>query len=206
MKINPLLDTWNFIIHDGPLWPVFLLLFLVSLVIATINLVRNPEQRSITHLWNWFTRICIGGLWWEQSLWKTPPAFGVSADGTGGLRYWMDEMVKNASTPAQSHLVSNVILPHFTFFAYQVYAGEVFVAVLLMPGLFDRVSAIVGALMALNLWLGLYRNPSEWAWEYFFLIVIQVTFLIVRPGRSWGADALLIRQPLGRFDWLNKLT
>ena len=60
--------------------------------------------------------------------------------------------------------------------------------------------------MALNLWLGLYRNPSEWAWEYFFLVVIQVTFLIVRPGRSWGADALLERQLPVKFGWLNKLT
>jgi uncharacterized membrane protein YphA (DoxX/SURF4 family) len=194
MKVNPLFDVRDFLIHGGPLAPIFWLLLLASVVIAFLNLVRTPEQRSLAHLWNWFVRVSIGGLWWQQSLWKTPPLYGVSADGSGGLRYWMNEMVRYASTSAQSHLVANVILPHFSFFALQVYLGEALVAALLLIGLFDRVSAILGALMALNLWLGLYRSPSEWAWEYFFLVVIQVTFLLVRPGRSWGVDALLQRK------------
>lgn len=205
MKINPLADVWNFLFHGGPLGPVFLLLVLASILLAAINLVRNPAQRSLTHLWNWFARVSIGGLWWEQSLWKTPPAYGVAANGTGGLRYWMEQMVQNASTSAQSHLVANVMLPHFAFFAPQVYFGEVLVAALLVLGLFDRVAAAVGALMALNLWLGLYRSPSEWIWEYFFLLVIQVTFFLMRPGLSWGADALLQRRSLGKFEWLKRL-
>lgn len=206
MKINPLFDVWDFIIHGGPLAPIFWLLLLASVALAVLNLVRNREQRSLTHLWNWFARVSMGGLWWQQSLWKTPPTYGVSADGSGGLRYWMNEMVHNASTSAQSHLVANVVLPHFSAFALQVYLGEALVAALLMIGLFDSVSAILGALMALNLWLGLYRSPSEWAWEYFFLVVIQLTFLIVCPGRSWGADALLQRQLPVKFGWLKKLT
>lgn len=206
MKTNPLLDSWDFLVHGGPLGPIYWLLLVGSLSIAVLNVVRHTEQRSLLHLWNWFTRVCIGSLWWEQSLWKTPPTYGVAEDGSGGLRYWMTEMVHNASSAAQSHLVEKVILPHFSFFALQVYLGEVVVAALLILGLFDRVAAILGGLMALNLWLGLYRSPSEWVWEYFFLLVIQVTFLIVRPGRSWGVDALLTRRSMGRFDWLKRLT
>lgn len=201
-----MLDVWDFLVHGGPLAPVFWLLLLASGMLAILNLRCNPKQRSATHLWNWFARISIGGLWWQQSLWKTPPTYGVSADGSGGLRYWMNEMVHSASTSVQSHFVANVILPHFSVFAFQVYSGEVLVAALLMVGMFDRVSAILGALMALNLWLGLYRSASEWAWEYFFLVVIQVTFLVVRPGRSWGVDALLQRYPLGKFTWLRRLS
>ena len=203
MKVSPWFDVWDFILHGGPLTPVFGILLLSSLLIAAVNLARDPSQRSVGHLWSWFVRVSIGGLWWQQSLWKMPPAYGVAPNGSGGLRFWMMEMVRDSSTALQSHLVANVLLPHFSFFALQVYAGEVAVAVLLILGLFGRVSAILGALMALNLWLGLYRSSSEWAWEYFFLLVIQVTFLQVRPSLSWGYDALLQR---GRTAaWLTKL-
>ena len=205
VKINPLFDVWSFLTQGDMPSMVFLVLLLASIVLAGINLFRSPDQRSLAHLWNWFVRISIGGLWWQQSLWKMPPAYGVAEDGTGGLRFWMEQMVQNACTALQSHLVANVVLPHFSFFAPQVYFGEVIVAALLMIGLFNRVAAILGALMALNLWLGLYRSPSEWIWAYFFLVVIHVTFLIVRPGLSLGADAMLQRKSLGKFDWLKRL-
>jgi uncharacterized membrane protein YphA (DoxX/SURF4 family) len=65
------------------------------------------------------------------------------------------------------------------------------VAVSLMLGLFTRVGGFIGALMAINLWLGLYRSPSEWPWTYFFLVVIQIMFVAYRPGRSFGLDALM---------------
>ena len=206
MKVSPWFDVWDFVLHGGPLTPVFGLLLLASCVLAAVNLARDPGQRSVSALWSWFARVSIGGLWWQQSLWKMPPSYGVAANGSGGLRFWMMEMIRDSSTALQSHLVANVLLPHFSFFAFQVYAGEVAVAVLLILGLFGRVSAIVGALMALNLWLGLYRSSSEWAWEYFFLLVIQVTFLQTRPGLCWGADALLQRLRLSKAAWLTRLT
>lgn len=201
MKVSPWLDVWDFVWHGGPLGAIFGVLLVSSVVIAAVNLRLYPEQRTLSHAWNWFVRIAIGGLWWQQSLWKTPPTYGADADGNGGLHFWVEQMVQYASTPLQSHLVENVILKHFALLAPQVYAGEVLVAVLLMLGLFGRVSSIVGALMAVNLWLGLYRSPTEWAWEYFFLVVIQVTFLVVKPGRSWGLDGLMERAPAGRFAW-----
>jgi hypothetical protein len=35
--------------------------------------------------------------------------------------------------------------------------------------------------MAINLWLGLYHSRGEWPWTYFFLIVIQLLFVIDGP-------------------------
>lgn len=205
MKINPIADVWDFLAHGGPIGVAFLLLLLGSVVLAVVNYARYPEQRTWAHTWNWLVRIAIGGLWWQQSLWKMPPTYGVGEDGTGGLRYWMEQMAQFTAVPLQGHLVSNVLLPHFNFFAPQIYFGEVLIATLLLLGLFNRVAAVLGALMSLNLWLGLYRSPSEWIWAYFFMIVIHVTFLILRPGLSLGADALLRSKPLGRFDWLKRL-
>jgi len=69
----------------------------------------------------------------------------------------------------------------------------VLIAVTLILGLFSRLGAFVGTLMAINLWLGLYRSPAEWPWTYFFLIVIQIMLLVQRPGRSLGLDAILLR-------------
>jgi uncharacterized membrane protein YphA (DoxX/SURF4 family) len=96
------------------------------------------------------------------------------------------------------------VLPNFYFFAPQVYFSEVLIAVTLILGLFSRLGAFVGALMAINLWLGLYRSPGEWPWTYFFLIIIQIMLLVQTPGRSLGLDAILLRgkpESSGRGLW-----
>ena len=191
MRVNPFSDTLSFLTTSGWTTVVFWLLLLASVGIAFLNYRRNPGQRSALHVWNWLSRLFIGGLWWQQSLWKLPPTYTDQPDGSGGLRYWMEQMVRGASFAAQADFVKKIVLPHFYFFAPQVYAGEVLVAVSLMLGLFTRVGGFLGALMAVNLWLGLYRLNSEWPWTYFFLVVIQIMFVAYRPGRSFGLDALI---------------
>ena len=80
--------------------------------------------------------------------------------------------------------------PISTCSAHWVYAIEVFIAVSLILGVVTRIGAALGALMAINLWLGLYNAPGEWPWTYMFLVVLQLIFLINPPGRSLGIDAL----------------
>ena len=193
MRMNPISDAFEFLTQGEWTSYVFLLLTIASIAIAAINLRRDLSQRSVLHLWNWLARFFIGALWWQQSLWKLPPTYTDNPDGSGGLRYWMDEMTKWASTGLQRHFVKDVVLPHFYFFAPQVYFSEVLIAVTLILGLFSRLGALVGTLMAINLWLGLYRSPAEWPWTYFFLIVVQIMLLVQRPGRSLGLDAILLR-------------
>ena len=193
MRTNPISDALEFLTQGGWTSYVFWLLIIASVVIAAVNLLRDPSQRSGLHLWNWLARFFIGAMWWQQSLWKLPPTYTDNPDGSGGLRYWMGEMTKWASTGLQRHFVKDVVLPHFYFFAPQVYFSEVLIAVTLILGLFSRLGALLGTLMAINLWLGLYRSPAEWPWTYFFLIVVQITLLVQRPGRSLGLDAILMR-------------
>jgi uncharacterized membrane protein YphA (DoxX/SURF4 family) len=102
--------------------------------------------------------------------------------------------VQYAAFGWQSWLVEHIIQPHFYIFAPQVYATEVLIAVSLLLGLFTRVGAALGALMAMNLWLGLYRAPDEWPWTYFLLITLQTTFAVLHAGRSLGLDAILARR------------
>jgi uncharacterized membrane protein YphA (DoxX/SURF4 family) len=193
--MNPLADTLAFLTRNA--WPiyVFWLLLLASLGIAVINLLQDPAQRTGRHVWMWVARLLIGSLWWQQTLWKLPPTYTDNPDGlSGGLHYWVGEMVQHSAFGIQSWLVEKVIQPHFYLFAPQVYMAEVIIAVSLLLGVFTRLGALLGALMALNLWLGLYRAPYEWPWAYFFLIMLQTTFVVLHAGRSLGFDAILARR------------
>ena len=193
MRTNPFSDALDFLTQAEWTSYAFWLLIIASIVLAAVNLLRDSSQRSVLHLWNWLARFFIGALWWQQSLWKLPPTYTDNPDGSGGLRYWMGEMAKWASTGLQRQFVKDVVLPHFYFFAPQVYFSEVLIAFTLILGLFSRLGAFLGALLAINLWLGLYRSPAEWPWTYFFLIVVQIMLLVQRPGRSLGLDAILVR-------------
>jgi uncharacterized membrane protein YphA (DoxX/SURF4 family) len=193
--MNPFADTLAFLTRNE--WPiyVFWLLLLGSLGIAVLNLLWDPAQRTGRDVWMWVARLLIGGLWWQQTLWKLPPTYTDSPDGvSGGLHYWVGEMVHHSAFGIQSWLVEKVIQPHFYVFAPQVYMTEVIIAVSLLLGVFTRLGGVLGGLMSLNLWLGLYRAPDEWPWAYFFLVMLQTTFVVLHAGRSLGVDAILARR------------
>ena len=86
------------------------------------------------------------------------------------------------------------MLPNIALFGPLVYAIEVAIAVSLILGVVTRLGAALGALMAINLWLGLYNAQDEWPWTYMFLVVLQLIFMINPPGRSLGVDALAWRR------------
>lgn len=184
MRPNPFNDVLTFMTKPDWPTPVFWLLLLGSGVIAVAAWRRAPAQRTPRQLGTWILRLIVGAMWWQQSLWKIPPNFD-------GLAYWMQQMVDHASIELQSKFVALIVLPQISIFGPLVYLVEVAIGISLMLGLFTRLGAFIGGLMAVNLWLGLYSAPNEWPWTYFFLIVIQCLFVIDPPGRSLGADALI---------------
>ncbi len=186
MPPNPLADIIAFV--TKPIWPtaVFWLLLLASAGIAATAWRRDQAQRTAAHLGRCMLRVIVGCMWWQQSLWKIPPDFD-------GLRFWMQNMVDHGSVPLQSRLVASIVIPGMAVFGPLVYGLEVAIGVSLILGLLARAGAALGALMAVNLWLGLYSAPNEWPWTYAFLGIIQLGYLIDPPGRSLGMDA--IRRP-----------
>jgi uncharacterized membrane protein YphA (DoxX/SURF4 family) len=190
MRQNPLGDALAFLVATDKLWftVVFWLLLLGSAAIAALAWRADPAQRSVQHVGYGLLRVIIGIMWWQQSLWKIPPHYD------WGLIHWMEEMVEHASTQLQSVLVRDIVLPNIAVFGPLVYAIEVAIAVSLILGVVTRLGAALGALMAINLWLGLYNAPGEWPWTYMFLVVLQLIFLINPPGRSLGVDALAWRR------------
>ena len=164
------------------------LLLLGGAAAAVLAWRADPMQRSVRHIGIGALRVIIGVMWWQQSLWKIPPHYD------WGLIHWMQEMVEHASTQLQSALVRDIVLPNIAVFGPLVYAIEVAIAVSLILGLATRLGSALGALMAINLWLGLYNAEGEWPWTYMFLVVLELLFLIDPPGRSLGIDALAWRR------------
>ena len=208
MNPNPLNDVIVFAFQPGWMTAVFWLLLIASAGIAVYVWCAVPEQRTAGHLGNWLTRLFIGCMWWQQSLWKLPPYYTDQPDsafGTTGLAYWMGLLGKHAAVPLQADFVNKIVLPLFYVFAPAVYGLEVLTALSLIIGLFVRLWGVIGALQILNLWLGLYSAPNEWPWTYFFLLLLMCNFALHRYGRSLGLDALIVarvRQPrtlLGRM-------
>jgi len=190
MRQDPLTDALHFLVDTGKFWftVVFWLLILGGAVVALLAWRADPAQRTVRHAGIAILRFIVACMWWQQSLWKIPPHWDWD------LIHWMEEMVAHASTELQSVLVRDLVLPNIAFFGPLVYAIEVAIAVSLILGLLTRAGAALGALMAINLWLGLYNAPGEWPWTYMFLVVIQLLFVINPPGRSLGVDALLWRR------------
>jgi uncharacterized membrane protein YphA (DoxX/SURF4 family) len=190
MRENPLGNALAFLVATDKLLftVVFWLLLVGSAAIAALAWRADSGQRSVQHVGYGLLRVVIGIMWWQQSLWKIPPHYD------WGLIHWMEEMVEHASTQLQSVLVRDLVLPNIAVFGPLVYAIEVAIAVSLILGVVTRLGAALGALMAINLWLGLYNAPGEWPWTYMFLVVLQLIFLINPPGRSLGVDALAWRR------------
>jgi uncharacterized membrane protein YphA (DoxX/SURF4 family) len=185
MPDNPLIDAFAFVTKASWTTAVFWLMIIVSAAAALAAWRRDPAQRSPYHLGRAVLRFLVGCMWWQQSLWKIPPHYD------WGLIHWMNEIVDHGSIPLQSHLVRDFVLPNIAVFGPLVYAIEVLIAVSLILGIATRLGGLLGALMAINLWLGLYNAPGEWPWTYMFLIVIQLIYLLDPPGHSLGLDAIL---------------
>jgi uncharacterized membrane protein YphA (DoxX/SURF4 family) len=183
MRPNPLHDAVGFLTRTGWFTPVFWLLLLASIIIAVAVWIRDPSQRAPRNLGIWVLRVLMGSMWWQQTLWKIPPNFA-------GLHYWMQQEADHAAVALQGLLVRDVVLPNLVVFGPLVYTVELLIAVSLLLGLFSRAAALLGLLMGLNLWLGLYSAEGEWPWTYMFLVMIQAWFVIDPPGRVLGADTL----------------
>jgi uncharacterized membrane protein YphA (DoxX/SURF4 family) len=200
MRPNPLYDAAHFLTQAAWFTAVFWLLLLSSIVIAALVWRRDPGQRTPRHLGIWGLRMLMGAMWWQQTLWKIPPHFD-------GLMFWMQQEADHAAIALQGELVGDVVLPNLALFGPLVYLVELTIAVSLLLGLWSRVGALLGLLMGLNLWLGLYSAQGEWPWTYMFLVMIQAWFAIDPPGRVLGADVLLRGRGVTRWSaalsWVN---
>ena len=198
---NPLLDVVHFLLKPGWPTPVFWLLLAAGIAVALYAFATIPGQQSFGNIWNLVFRMLIGAMWWQATLWKLPPDYTDEPGhpfGETGLAFWMIRLGKTAALQIQADFVNYIVLPHFYLFAPIVYGLEVLTAVSLILGLFVRFWGVIGALQAVNLWLGLYNDYYNWPWTYFFLLILMLIFAVHRYGRSLGFDAVIAARELGR--------
>ena len=204
---NPVSDLFAFLTANtgdfnalGP-WKYLILLLFYLLMIASVALLivnwrEDPAQRTGVNLWLWATRVAIGCMWFQGTLWKLP--FGIH----NGLYYWTEQMAGRAAFAIHREFVTNVILPNFVLVNVLVYFAELSFATALILGLFVRIAGVAAALFTVNLWLGIYNqrqgDPSEWPWSYVFLIFLCANFAVFAAGRALGADAWLRNQEFVR--------
>ena len=198
MRVNPFYDSWLFLIGEdsfhlgiGP-WRYLLVAIFWALVIASFYLAyRNWQldrtQRTLPHFGTWLARGVIGAMWFEGSLWKLPIP-------SGGFQYWVEQEAKYAAFDWYQAFVSSVLLPGFTFVNVLAFLAEIGMAASFILGFGVRAFALFGMVYAAQLYFGLFRHPSEWPWEFVFIVVLCWLFFIYAAGRSLGLDALLRRE------------
>jgi uncharacterized membrane protein YphA (DoxX/SURF4 family) len=209
MRTNPFLDAWLFVIGStedhqklGAFKFFFVVLFLAlvaaSAWIIWTNWREDPAQRTGRDVTTCVCRVLIGCMWFQGCLWKLPLPI------SDGFQYWTGEMAEHAAFAFHRALVTSVYLPYLKFIQPIVFLAELSFAISLMLGFGVRLFALLAVGFSLHLWLGLYRHPGEWPWNYVFLAVVLALFVAHAAGRSLGADALLRRRAdkhslIGRF-------
>jgi len=181
---------------------LFLALLAASLWIAVINWRQDLNQRTGSHLSTFVCRVLIGGMWFQGCLWKLPLPV------SGGFRHWTGQMADNAAFEFHRALVRSVYLPYLHVIDPIVFLAELSFATSLLLGFGVRLFAFFAIFFSLHLWLGLYLHPAEWPWNYVFLAIVHVLFVVYAAGRSLGLDAWLRRNVAAvrnRTGWWGRL-
>src|SRR6266581_8452960 len=143
-----------------------------------------------------FIRIFVGYLWFQQLFWKMPPDFA-------GLYPYIIRESQHTIIPGYGYILQNTFLNSCTslhtasgctFFvplAPSVWIAELIVAMSLMFGVFTRFGAILGVVLAAQLYVGLAYAPGEWYWTYGMLVLLCLVLTAIPAGRRLGVDQWL---------------
>src|SRR5215471_64939 len=150
------------------------------------------SERSINGLA--LIRIFVGYLWFQQLFWKMPPDFA-------GLYSYIIRESQHTIIPGYGYILQHTFLSGctslhtttgcslFVPLAAGVWTAELIVAISLMFGIFTRIGAILGTVLAIQLYVGLAY--TEWIWTYGMLVLLCLALTAVPAGRRLGFDQWL---------------
>lgn len=134
-------------------------------------------------------RIVLGLLWLQNSGWKTPPDFGMNAEG--GLYKFTMHAVENEVFAPYTFVVRELVLPNFVLFGWMVLIVEASLGGFLLIGLATRFWALVGVAQSAAIALSVLATPGEWSWSYYLMIAGHLAIFGVAAGRFGGLDGVL---------------
>ena len=150
------------------------------------------SERSMTGLA--LIRIFVGYLWFQQLFWKMPPDFA-------GLYTYIVRESQHTILPGYGYILQHTFLSGCTSLHYTsgctlfiplaagIWIAELTVAMSLMFGVFNRFGAILGVILAAQLYLGL--GYADWYWTYGMLVLLCLALTAVPAGRRLGIDQWL---------------
>jgi hypothetical protein len=150
------------------------------------------SERSITGLA--LIRIFVGYLWFQQLFWKMPPDFA-------GLYKYIVRESQHTILPGYGYILQHTFLSGctslqnasgctlFVPLAAGEWIVELVIAISLMFGVFTRFGAILGVILAAQLYIGL--GYVDWYWTYGMLVLLGLALTAVPAGRRLGIDQWL---------------
>jgi hypothetical protein len=192
-SIHSLMQVLTGQIHDqlalgGPLrWFMVALAWVMyfgGVAIAAYCWTKDPEQRTLRHLFIFLMRFLSAGMWYLGTLWKLPWPVA------HGFKDWLTNCVTYSSFQWHADIMQ-VFLNHIALVQPLVCMLEVFFAASLAFGFAVRFTGVVAALFVFNLLIGLYNDPTEWVWTYVGIMCAHGMFAADSAGRSLGLDHLL---------------
>ena len=150
------------------------------------------SERSITGFA--LIRVFVGYLWFQQLFWKLPPDFA-------GLYTYIIRESQHTIIPGYGSILQHTFLAGctslhsasgctlFVPLATGVWTAELIVATSLMFGVFTRFGAILGTILAAQLYFGL--GYSDWYWTYGMLVLLCLALTAIPAGRRLGVDQWL---------------
>lgn len=115
-------------------------------------------------------------------------------DFTPSLVGFLEGVALSKGHPFYQEFVRQVVLPNAPLFGWLVTWGELAVGVLLLVGLWSRLSAVVALLLAVNYMFA----KGAWFWtpssNDAAFAVIALALMVGAPGRTLGLDAFLARR------------
>jgi uncharacterized membrane protein YphA (DoxX/SURF4 family) len=100
-----------------------------------------------------------------------------------------------------SNFLTQTVVPHSMLFTALIVIGEMVAGLLLTLGLFSRAAALYALGLNLAYLIGYWHLGAPWQMLNEAFLMLEVAFLMVGPGRTFGLDARIARKYPGWILW-----